>query len=131
MIELRNYEPQDYHLAASWWAGHGVTATPQECVPKLGVIALVGGVETFAAWVSMDNSCGLCFLLWPVSNPEAPARAVAACVEPVIGCLMATAKSLGYHTMLGITHADSLVRKLRGIGFSSDTRLIRLNSIHL
>lgn len=127
MIQMRTYKPEDYTDLLPWWHGHGVISPPEGCIPKLGLIAEDDGFPVFACWASLDNSCGLAFLVWAVSNPLARARAVHAAVTPTIDCLSKIIKDFGYHTLIGITHADSLVRQLHKQGFVPDSRLIRLN----
>lgn len=131
MMQLRPYEGTDYPMLLEWWNGHHVPAVPLGCLPALGMVAMVDDVPTFAAWVSMDNSCGLCALVWPVSCPISPARDVHSCIHPTLTHLQNLAAGFGYHTMLGITHSDSLSRQLRKRGFSVDDAPIRLHTIHL
>lgn len=131
MIQLRLYTPEDYPLIVEWWKGHGVPETPQACVPALGRIATVNGKDTFAAWVSMDNSCGLCFLIWPVSNPEARARDVVRTIGLTIDHLKDLAKGFGYHTMLGLSHSGSLTRHLEKLGFTADSNPLYFTSTYL
>ena len=131
MTELRPYQPDDYPLLLAWWDGHAAPATPAECLPGLGMVALCDGVPTFAAFCSMDNSCGLCCLLWPVSNPAATPRAVVRCIAPVLELLREIAKGFGYHTMLAMTHSESLAKHFSKLGFTADDWMIRLHSCHL
>ncbi len=79
----------------------------------------------------MDNSCGLCFLLWPIGNPSSPARHIGQTVPHVIGHLKSLARQFGYHTMLAMTHRESLARKFTRLGFRPDDQQIRLHSIHV
>jgi hypothetical protein len=121
MITMRLYDPAgDYPLVASWWAAHGVAVTPAACVPKLGAIALDGGIPVFAAWVSMDNSCGLCSLLWPVANPQSTPRKIASAIPITVDLLQRLVRDMGYHTMVAITHVPSIVRSLGRHGFTVD-----------
>ena len=121
MITMRLYDPdQDYPMAASWWAAQGVSVTPAACVPKLGAIGLDDGTEVFAAWVSMDNSCGLCCLLWPVANPQATPRKIASAIPITVDLLQRLVRDMGYHTMVAITHVPSIVRSLGRHGFTPD-----------
>lgn len=131
MTHIRPYTPDDYPLLSAWWTGHGVASTPAGCVPGLGMVASYDGRETFAAFLSMDNSCGLCYLLWPVSNPAASARAVVRCIDPVVELLREIATGFGYHTLLAMTHAESLAKHFSKLGFTADAAPIRLHSIHL
>jgi len=118
MIQLRTYdEGRDYPMVEKWWCRHGVPATPCECVPMLGVIASEGDKDLFAAWVSMDNSCGLCSLLWPVANPDAKPREVARSIRPTVDLLKKITRDLGYHTMMTLTHSRSLTRQFARLGF--------------
>lgn len=132
MIQLRPYEPaRDYPTMQAWWAGHNAPATPAGALPKLGLLAVVDDRETFAAWASMDNSCGLSYLLWPVSNPMAPSREVARCIGPTLDLLKSLVRDFGYHTMLAMTHSESLAAYFPRNGFTSDVGLIRLHSANL
>lgn len=132
MIQIRNFEAEtDYPLISGWWAGHGVASTPAECLPRLGMVASYDGQETFAAFLSMDNSCGLCYLLWSVSNPAGKGRQVVACIAPVVDLLREISKGFGYHTMLAMTHAESLAKYFSKLGFTADAAPIRLHSTHL
>jgi hypothetical protein len=132
MIQLRAYDPEtDYPMLSQWWEGHGVPATPRECLPKLGMVAEWDKRESFAAFVSMDNSCGVCYLLWLVSNPAAAARIVVKCIAPTVELLQEIVGGMGYHTMLAMTHAESLSKYFRKLGFTTDSQMIRLHSTHL
>ena len=113
------YQPDDYPTIDAWWKARGTTPTPENCLPRLGVIIRDhAGEAIFAAWVSMDNSCGIAFLLFPVSKPETPPSTIAASLSHTVGYFAEILKDLGYHTLLSGTHRHSLARSLESLGFT-------------
>lgn len=113
------YSAEDYPTVLSWWDAHGVTPTPEACLPRLGVIVRdVTDTPVLAAWASMDNSCGIAFLLFPVANPHTSHTATDIALTHAIGYLTQVLRELDYHTILSATHRASLARALNRRGFT-------------
>lgn len=117
-MTVRPYHSDDYPTVLAWWLMHGVTPTPEDCLPRLGVMIEDNDRAILAAWASMDNSCGLAFLLFPVSAPKAPARSISKALTHSVAYLTTVLTELGYHTILSATHRASLSRHLARHGFT-------------
>lgn len=118
MILLREYTPEDYPVLAEWWKLHGWAAIPANILPKLGAVAVKGDVPLCAAFLYMDNSVGVCWLEWLVSNPKASPFEVMKGVRELMGFLEAQASVLGYGVMLTTCRQASLVRLYESAGFA-------------
>jgi hypothetical protein len=134
MIQLRAYLPTDYPMLVEWWAGHGWPGVPSAILPKVGFVAedvQVGSVEPLvAAWLYMDNSVGVCWLEWMVSNPKAEPVRVYRGIKGVTEFAEEAAKTHGYGVMLTTCRQQSLVRTFERSGFTKTdegvTHLIKI-----
>lgn len=69
LTACRPYDKDDYPTLLGWWEKHGVPPVPQFYLPDCGLVAIEDGHPTAAAWVYFDNSIGLAWFAWLVSNP--------------------------------------------------------------
>jgi hypothetical protein len=125
MITLKEYSPEDYPMLAAWWAGHRWQAVPESVLPKLGVVATYSNREAqhedvplCAAFLYMDNSVGVCWLEWLVSNPNGSPMEVLRAIRAVIEFMEERAKELGYGVMLTACRQASLVKIYERAGFA-------------
>ncbi|WP_184213315.1 hypothetical protein [Prosthecobacter dejongeii] len=88
-------------LFATWRAAHGMPDIPVALLPRLGVVALVDGVETAAGWLYMDNSVGVGFVEWLVTRPGLSLAQSRAALAAVLATLKAEAAGHGYSLLLG------------------------------
>lgn len=123
-IQIRPYAPEDHEMLATWWKGHGWDVVPAAILPKLGAVAFYSNrvdqhedLPVVAAFLYMDNSVGVCWLEWLVSNPQAPKLHVLRAIDAVIGFLTEEAKRLDYGVMITTCRQESLVRFYEKAGF--------------
>lgn len=122
--EVRIFDPaRDYGTVSAWWRAHGWDAVPAETLPKLGVVAYFvrEGAEPReggAGFLYMDNSCGVCWLDWLVTNPENRGAESVRCIDTVVDFLRREAVRMGYHTMLTACRQPALVRLMERNDFS-------------
>ncbi len=88
-------------LFAAWRAAHGMPDIPVALLPRLGVVALMDGVETAAGWLYMDNSVGVGFVEWLVTRPGLSLAQSKAAMATVLATLKAEAAGHGYSLLLG------------------------------
>lgn len=124
-IQIRPYSPEDYPMLVTWWEGHRWPAIPQAVLPKLGAIAFHhdrgAQHEDFplcAAFLYMDNSVGVCWMEWLVSNPRGQGMETIRGINAVIGFLEEEAKRLGYGVMITSCRQESLTRIYERSGFN-------------
>ena len=113
-MKSRLYDPKDYEVISPWWEGHTGNIVPEAVLPKLGtVVEDDDGNPLAAAWLYMDNSIGVAWMSWLVSNPEiGPIKSVKAitlvlnsieelCKEFNYGCLFTMTDRKGVGSFLG------------------------------
>lgn len=88
-------------LFATWRAAHGMPDIPVALLPRLGVVAMMEGVETAAGWLYMDNSVGVGFVEWLVTRPGLSLAESKAAMAMVLATLKAEAAGHGYSLLLG------------------------------
>lgn len=103
-------------MFAGWRKAHGMAELPDSIFPRLGVVAVLDGVDSAAAWLYMDNSVGVAFMEWIVSRPGLTLAESRACFAFLVGSLRDEAKALGYGLILA--HGPHAVAKMAlGMGF--------------
>jgi hypothetical protein len=131
MIQIRPYAPEDYQTIAAWWKGHCWEAVPAAILPKLGVVAESDGHGLCAAFLYMDNSVGVSWMEWLVSNPEAGGMEVVRGLRATIDFLTAEALRLGYGVTMTSCRQSSLVKLYEKAGFgvtdTGVTHLVKIN----
>lgn len=113
-LKIRFFTEADYPLICEWWAGHDSgRGCPLLCMlPKLGVVALLGGVPVGAMWLFMDNSVGVCWPEFPVVRPGLQFAESRRVFDVLLGFLEAEARALGYGVMMLYT-LPAIARELR------------------
>jgi len=122
MIELRPYTKEDYEMACAWWAGHGVFPVPHEVLPPLSAVAVAIDEEgnksdVAAAWVYLDNAVPMCFLAFPVVDPDARARDKMEGINHLVIWLEQHTKSIGYTVMAAAASIPSVAKLIERRGF--------------
>ena len=126
-IQLKMFDDADYPTVSAWWEGHGWSAVPRAILPKLGVVATRGDEQLAAAWLYMDNSCGVSIMEWIVTNPDAAPSATVRALKHITQFLTDEAKTCGYHTILTTCKQESLAKFHEKQGFTrSDDAMIHL-----
>jgi hypothetical protein len=120
---------KDHGMMCKWWKAHGWEAVPAAILPKLGAIAVHDGVPMGAAWLYMDNSVGVCWLEWLVTNPVATPKQSLKAINTVTQFLSEVAVSMDYGIMMTTCRQASLVRVYEKNGFTKSdegvTHLVR------
>lgn len=130
MIQIREYTPDDYPLLTGWWAGHGVAPVRADCLPKLGLVAVVADVPAAAVWAYMDNSVSVAFLEWFVTNPTNRPSVSVKALHHLTECAKDCLAALGYTAIHSSCRQHSLSRLLEKSGFvQTDSSVIHLVSI--
>jgi hypothetical protein len=115
----------DYPIVSQWWINHGWSAVPLGVLPKLGIVAELGGEPVAAGWLYMDNSIGVSMLEWVVANPEAKPRSVYKSIKAIVEFLKGQAMAFGYAVMLTTCKQESLARIYEKTGFHrTDSEMI-------
>lgn len=109
---------KDHGFLCEWWRLHGWEPVPAAVLPKLGAIAMLEGVPVAAAWLYMDNSVGVCWLEWLVTNPQATPKQSLIGINTVIQFLREQAVSFDYGVMMTTCRQASLVRVYEKNGFT-------------
>lgn len=126
-MELREFKPEDHPNIAQWWEGHGWSPIPLNILPKLGMIVSRDDIDVCAGWLYMDNSVGVCWLDWLVTNPEADPKSVIRCISQLVTFMSDRARDLNYGVMLTACRQPSLVRLYQRNGFNkTDTDVTHL-----
>lgn len=130
-MTIREYSPTDYATLANWWAGHGWEPVPEIVLPKLGMVAV--GEDDYmvaAVWLYMDNSVGVSFLEWLVTNPEAAPIQTAKAVTHIVNFMADRALEMDYGVMITTCRQQSLTRLYEKNGFMKTdegvTHLLRM-----
>jgi hypothetical protein len=97
-MRIRNWEPDtDYPLFLNWWAGHKTAPCSRALLPAVGLVACrdVPACDIAVAWLYQDNSCGWAALGRILSNPQSPARQVAAAIPAIVSAAEEVAATHG------------------------------------
>lgn len=108
-------------MVEKWFEHHqdGISV-PQNLLPKLGIIVEVDGVPSCAGWVYHDNSIGVAWLAWLVTNPEnGPIRSADA-LEYLIGAAGEAARANDYGVIFTMTEKSGLGALLKRNGFKAN-----------
>lgn len=109
-------------MVKGWWEGHDWPGVPPAALPRLGVVASVGGVPAAAAWLYMDNSVGVAMLEWIVTNPNNSPRDSIRAIRAVTEFLKDRARDLDYGVILTTCKQQSLLKLLERNGFQESDR---------
>jgi hypothetical protein len=116
-MKSRLYTPADYATVERWFIGHGSKVVPESILPRCGIVVEDGGEALAACWLYQDNSVGIAWLAWLVSNHTlSPQRAVKA-VKTAVEAAEAVAKGLGYGLLFTMTERHGLGRLLQSEGY--------------
>lgn len=128
MITLREVNlDADHPVLSLWWEAHRFPVVPRSILPKLGVMALDGEVRVAAAFLYMDNSVGVSWLEWLVTNPDATGKQSLAGIGAVVNFLAERALELDYGVMLTTCRQPALARIFERHGFAkTDEGVIHL-----
>lgn len=117
LVEL--YSPDDYPTIEAWWRGHDGEPVPEEWLPTLCAFAVdpADGRKVAFMALYMDNSVGVCFPNWLVTDPAntvAQSRRGFAAVDRY---LRAQAHDEGYHLAFANVHSAVMVPEAESRGY--------------
>lgn len=116
LITLREYKPADFPMICEWRNAHGVDPLPEAIFPKFGLIAMIDGEDSAAAWLYMSNSNGACWIEWIVSRPGISLVQSKRCFEAIVTLMRQRASEMNYGVMFG--HClPAMVRSAQSLGF--------------
>jgi hypothetical protein len=113
---------RDYAMFRSWWEGHHTAPVPLALLPEGGIIVEHSADgETWeaamAAWLYLDNSVGVAFLGWFVSNPDMSARVSHAALPLLVQAARVVARGQGRHSLYCPAGARGIQCYLRRAGW--------------
>lgn len=73
-MRFREYTEEDFPIVSEWWTESGHPVLPHKVLPPIGVVAYNDEIDIFAAWLYMAVGVGVCWMAWPIANPDAPDR---------------------------------------------------------
>lgn len=122
LIQLREFNGDaDYEKISSWWEAHGWNPVPKAILPRLGIVAFFQSGEerrdAAAAWLYMDNSIGVSWLSWLVTNPEINESECAIAIKALTEFMKERAVAMDYGIMMTAAQQESLVRMHERNGF--------------
>jgi hypothetical protein len=117
-MTTRLYKPEDYATVSEWFTRHGSKAVPEAVLPRCGVVVMEESLPLAAAWIYQDNSVGVAWLAWIVTNSDIPAATAVESLNFLIRASEAVAKGLGYGVMFTMTEKPALGRLLQRQGFA-------------
>lgn len=109
---------RDYPVAEQWWPAHGWKAVPRAVLPKCGVMVESDDREPMAvAWLYMDNSVGVAWMEWTVTNPKNTARQSYLAITMLTQAVREVALELNYGVVMTSAKQEALVRIYERNGF--------------
>ena len=120
-MKTRLYEPEDYAVISPWWVGHAGSLVPEDVLPKCGVVTESDdGMPLAAAWLYMDNSVGVAWMSWLVSNPDVGPIKAAKAIGVLLEALEELCKEFNYGVMFTMTDQKGLGQFLSRKGFTAN-----------
>lgn len=112
MIEVRDYQKEDYELLKDWWvAAHGY-AMPEHWLPGIGYIAFEGDVNICAAFMYHDPSAKFAWVAWHTFNQEIRGVKRSDAFKVLISRFDDKAKEMGIGEMFTAVNNPSLLGRL-------------------
>lgn len=119
IIDIRGENASLYATFEQWWKAHKWPGVPLAMLPKCGVLVETeDGRGLAVGWLYMDNSVGVSWMEWVVTNPENTAKESFLSVAMLIQSLREVAASLDYGVMLTACRQPALVRLYEKNGFT-------------
>lgn len=103
----------DYPLVCEWWRGHGQEPIALSILPPTGAFVTANGERIAIAWLYRTDS-PICWIEWFLRDP---AKQFDGAIESLVNYLMTTARRQGFRLVYCSVKNDSLVRRLRSLGF--------------
>lgn len=106
---------EEVHFA-EWRKAHDMSDIPARILPRLGLVAVLDGVDSAAAWLYLDNSVGVGFMEWLVSRPGLSLAESRECFRAICDAMKAEALAMGYGLILA--HAGHAIARVAvGMGW--------------
>lgn len=120
-MKARLFKTEDYGTIKEWFEGHGQSAVSAALLPKCGVVAEdENGTPMAAGWIYQDNSIGVAWLAWLVTNPRCKPAAARRALTCVLEGAEAICREFNYGVLFTMTHKNGLGRWLEQNGFKSN-----------
>lgn len=117
MIEVRDYQKEDYELLKGWWSARSARFVPEELLPPDGKLVSVDGVPVFAAFVYYATTQTMAWLAHMISRPGIVRDEKNEPFKMLIYCLEKEAKDRGYKCFIANVSNGSLLTRLCQEGY--------------
>lgn len=108
---------KDYPELGGWFKSHQGYAIPTNILPKLGIVVESNCGMSAAGWLYMDNSVGVAWPAWMVTNPNISPIIAGRALEHVLEALEVCAKQHDYGVFFTMAKQPSLIKWLKKRGF--------------
>lgn len=106
-----------YDLVTQWWVGHKFPIVPVDMLPEhLFVTYNSSGELTHFMFIYHTNS-NLCWLAFPVSNPNLSKEDRKGCLEGMMKASVEYCKQMGFRYIFTTSPVESIQSKLTSVGF--------------
>lgn len=118
----RQFEPDDYPLAALWWKQHDWPAVPVESLPRIGLMVEVdmgseeGLQPVCCSFMYWDSGWG--YIAWTVADAEAPKAIRSAAVDFAIATLTKLGDELGITLLYTSTRNPAMQERYTRLGWT-------------
>ena len=122
---------KDYPVFCDWWRGHGWNPPPKVILPKYGAVAKNSKGMIAAVWAYMDNSVGVAWLEWLVTDPKAGALTSIKAITYMVACVEETLKEeFDYGVIMTTCKQPALVRLFERLDYKiTDRKMTHLFKI--
>lgn len=102
-MEVRPYKVEDYEELFKWWSKHNWTPLSPDLLPETGYI-----VEGYACCFLYKTDSKICWMGWPISNPETDKELRSQALDLIIKELKQKAVDLDYKIIITTTNLEYL-----------------------
>lgn len=108
-MNTRLYKAEDYPVIADWWHRHNQPPVPVHILPKCGVVVCgEDGVPIAATWLYQDNSVGVAWMAWLVTDGKTTPFTVDKAVLMLVEAASTVARELNYGLLFTMTDRPGL-----------------------
>lgn len=128
VIDIRGADAGLFDTFSAWWKAHGWPGVALGILPKCGVLVEDdAGGPLAVAWLYQDNSVGVAWLEWIVTNPAMTPKQSYLAVAMLVQAAREVAVALDYGVVMTTARQHSLARVLGRNGFTvTDTGMTHM-----
>lgn len=116
MKTIRYRTMEIYIKVCEWWKAHNFPILPPDFLPFEGYIISKDDIELYAVFLYVTDS-SVCWLTFPVSNPEATHEQKEGAMEQLFKDVAEDAKKEGFKFMFTTSPLPQVQKALLGAGF--------------